>query len=67
MLDVLPLTASETAFTWTTSNKKIAKVSKTGKVTIEKKTKKCTIHINATSKANKNRKAAAKTIKIQVK
>ena len=28
----LPLTASETAFTWTTSNKKIAKVSKTGKV-----------------------------------
>ena len=38
-----------------------------GKVTIKKKTKKCTIYINATSKANKNRKAAAKTIKIQVK
>ena len=28
----LPETASETAFTWTSSNKKIAKVSKTGKV-----------------------------------
>ena len=28
----LPENASETAFTWTTSNKKIAKVSKTGKV-----------------------------------
>ena len=41
--------------------------SKTGKVTIKKKTKKCTIYINATSKANKNRKAATKTIKIQVK
>lgn len=29
---MLPETASETAFTWTTSNKKIAKVSKAGKV-----------------------------------
>ena len=29
---MLPETASETAFTWTSSNKKIAKVSKTGKV-----------------------------------
>ena len=28
----MPETASETAFTWTSSNKKIAKVSKTGKV-----------------------------------
>ncbi len=31
-VSMLPETASETAFTWTSSNKKIAKVSKTGKV-----------------------------------
>ena len=31
-VSMMPETASETAFTWTSSNKKIAKVSKTGKV-----------------------------------
>ena len=37
--------------------------SKTGRLTL-KNTRKCTIYIKATSKANKNRKAKTKTIKI---
>ncbi len=41
--------------------------SKTGKVKIGKNTGQCTIYVKATSKANQNRNAASKTIKIQVK
>ncbi len=41
--------------------------STTGKVTIKKGTKKCTIYIKVTSKESKYRKAKTKTAKIQVK
>ena len=41
--------------------------SKTGKLTLKKKIKKCTIYVKATSKANKNRTGKTKTIKIVVK
>jgi len=41
--------------------------SKTGKLTLKKKIKKCTIYVKVTSKANKNRRARTKTIKIVVK
>ena len=41
--------------------------SRTGKITLKKKIKKCTIYVKATSKANKNRKARTNTIKIAVR
>ena len=41
--------------------------SRTGKLTLKKGIKKCTIYVKATSKANKNRKAKAKTIKTAVR
>ena len=41
--------------------------SRTGKITLKKKIKKCTIYVKVTSKANKNRRARTKTIKIVVK
>ena len=41
--------------------------SRTGKITLKKKIKKCTIYVKATSKANKNRKARTKTVKIVVR
>lgn len=41
--------------------------SRTGKITLKKKIKKCTIYVKATSKANKNRKAGTKTVKIVVR
>lgn len=41
--------------------------SKTGKLKLKKKIKKCTIYVKATSKANKNRKARTKTVKIVVR
>ena len=41
--------------------------SKTGKITLKKKIRKCTIYVKATFKANKNRKAKTKTVKIVVK
>ena len=39
----------------------------TGKLTLNKKISKCTIYVTAKSKANKNRKAKTKTIKIVVR
>ena len=47
--------------------KKNVSVNASGKVTIKKGTKKCKIVIKVTSKANKDRKAGTKTVKIQVK
>ena len=41
--------------------------SRTGKITLKKKIKKCTIYVKATSKTNKNRKAGTKTVKIVVR
>ncbi|MBR3200706.1 MAG: hypothetical protein IKG17_05165 [Mogibacterium sp.] len=41
--------------------------SRTGKITLKKRIRKCTIYVKATSKANKNRKARTKIIKIVVK
>lgn len=41
--------------------------SKTGKTTLKKRIRKCTIYVKATSKANNNRMAKTKTIKIVVK
>ena len=38
--------------------------SKTGKLTMKRNIKKCTIYVKVTSKANKNRKAKSKTIKV---
>ncbi|SDW02068.1 Listeria/Bacterioides repeat-containing protein [Lachnospiraceae bacterium KHCPX20] len=47
--------------------KKIKVNKKTGKVTLKKGTKKCTIKVKVTSPANKNRKALTKTVTIKVK
>ena len=44
-----------------------SKHSKTGKLTLKKKIRKCTIYVKVTSKANKNRKARTKTVKIVVR
>ena len=41
--------------------------SRTGKITLKKKIKKCTIYVKATSKTNKNRKAGTKIVKIVVR
>ena len=41
--------------------------SKTGKLTLKKNIRKCSIYVKATSKANKNRKAKTKTIKVVVR
>ena len=41
--------------------------SKTGKLTLKKNIKTCTIHVKATSQANQNREAKTKTIKVVVR
>jgi len=41
--------------------------SRTGRITLKKKIRECTIYVKATSKANKNRKAGTKIVKIVVR